>query len=777
MFDYVVPESMVAEIAVGTPLLVPFGPQRVVAYVAEMAESSAVAELKEPLAVLGEPLFTDASVKVARWIADEYVSTMPDALRLFLPPGGTPSVVTRVAVVDADARPARGLAADVFDGVAAGESSMRALQARFGPAAGAAVGRLVGMGAVERTYELRRPEVSAVEEKLVELAPGADASSLRQNATVERAVMDGLTGGPVTVGELSARLGSVSGVVKRLQDKGLVTVTARRRWRDPSSVGRPAPRHETLSAGQRESLDAIASADAGDVVLLEGVTGSGKTEVYMRAIERVLAEGGGAVVLVPEISLTPQTVGRFRTRFGEQVAVLHSRLSAGERFDQWSLAARGDARVVIGPRSALFAPVHDLHLVVIDEEHESSYKQGSAPRYHAREAAERLCAETGAVLVLGSATPSFESRTAADEGRYRRVVLPERVGGGAMPSVTVVDMAKEFSEGHRSMFSRSLLAALEDVEARRDKAVLFLNRRGFASFVLCRECGYVPTCPRCSVSLTFHERGSRLVCHHCGHTETLPATCPECASPFLRQFGAGTQRVEAELASAFPGLRVVRMDADSTTGKGGHERALAAFEALDSGVLLGTQMVAKGLDYPEVTLVGVINADTTLHLPDFRAGERTFELLAQVAGRAGRGERAGTVVIQTYWPDHPAIRAAAAGDADVFYGQEAVARRELRYPPFGRLANITVAGRELAAVRETASAIAIALSSRTPDGFEVLGPSPCVLARVKEQHRWHVLLKAPAGAGIAALVRDAVGEVGMREGVSVAPDVDPLDLM
>jgi len=306
---------------------------------------------------------------------------------------------------------------------------------------------------------------------------------------------------------------------------------------------------------------------------------------------------------------------------------------------------------------------------------------------------------------------------------------------------------------------------------------LFLNRRGFASFVLCRECGHVPTCPRCSVSLTFHDRGSRLVCHHCGHAETLPATCPECGSPFLRQFGAGTQRVEAELASAFPGLRVVRMDADSTTGKGGHERALAAFEALDSGVLLGTQMVAKGLDYPEVTLVGVINADTTLHLPDFRAGERTFELLAQVAGRAGRGVRAGTVVIQTYWPDHPAIRAAAAGDADVFYGQEAVARRELRYPPFGRLANITVAGRELAAVRETTSAIATALSSRVADGFEVLGPSPCVLARVKEQHRWHVLLKAPAGARVAGLVRDAVAEVGVHEGVSVAPDVDPLDLM
>jgi primosomal protein N' (replication factor Y) len=777
VFDYLVPERMAATVTVGTPLLVPFGPQRVVGYVAEMAESSEIVELKEPVAVLGEPLFTDVSVRVARWIADEYVSTVPDALRLFLPPGGVPSLTTRVRVADAARRPSRGRAAKVFDAVAAGEESARALEARFGRAAASDVSRLVSVGAVERTYELKRPQVSAVEERLVDLVVGADVSSLSPAATAMRAVMDALTGGPVTVGELAARLGTVSAAVKRLEEKGLVTVVSRRHWRDPSSKPRPAPRHETLSGGQQESLTAVAEAAPGDVVLLEGVTGSGKTEVYLRAIERVLAEGGGAIVLVPEISLTPQTVGRFRTRFGEQIAVLHSRLSAGERFDQWSLAASGDARVAIGPRSALFAPVRDLRLVVIDEEHEPSYKQGSAPRYHAREAAERLCRETGAVLVLGSATPSFESRVAAAQGRYRRVVLPQRVGGGTMPAITVVDMAKEFSEGHRSMFSRALLVGLGDVAAHRDKAVLFLNRRGFASFVLCRECGHVPSCPRCSVSLTFHEKGARLVCHHCGHEEALPAVCPVCASPFLRQFGAGTQRVEAELAAAFPDLRVVRMDADSTTGKGGHERALAAFEALDSGILLGTQMVAKGLDYPEVTLVGVINADTTLHLPDFRAGERTFQLLSQVAGRAGRGERAGTVVIQTYWPDHPSIRAAAACDADIFYAQERVERQSLRYPPFGRLANINVIGRDLAAVRDTASALAEALARSAPAGWEVLGPSASVLARVKEHHRWHVLLKAPAGAALSQVVRDAVAAVGPREDVSVAPDVDPLDLM
>jgi primosomal protein N' (replication factor Y) len=336
------------------------------------------------------------------------------------------------------------------------------------------------------------------------------------------------------------------------------------------------------------------------------------------------------------------------------VAVLHSRLSAGERFDQWDRARAGEARVVVGPRSALFAPVRDLRVVVIDEEHESSYKQGSAPRYHARDVAMRLCAATGAILVLGSATPALETFDACERGACRLVRLPERVAGGAMPAVTVVDMAAEFAEGHRSMFSRPLLAELERVRAAGEKAVLLMNRRGFASFVLCRECGFVPQCSECSVSMTYHEVGDRLVCHHCGAAQPLPSVCPRCGSVYLRQFGAGTQRVESELRAAVPGLPVVRMDMDTTRAKGGHELRLAEFEEMPSGILLGTQMIAKGLDYPDVTLVGVVNADTTLHMPDFRAQERTYQLLEQVAGRAGRSEKGGTVVVTTRrswrWP-------------------------------------------------------------------------------------------------------------------------------
>jgi primosomal protein N' (replication factor Y) len=547
--------------------------------------------------------------------------------------------------------------------------------------------------------------------------------------------------------------------------------------RRPEFAVRSAPRHDRLSAGQEASLGAISGAGPGEVVLMEGVTGSGKTEVYLQAIEDVIADGGSAIVLVPEISLTPQTVGRFRARFGDLVAVLHSRLSPGERYDQWDRVRAREARVVVGPRSALFAPAHDLRLVVIDEEHEASYKQGSAPRYLARSVAERLCRATGSVLALGSATPSLESRVAADEGRYRRVLLPSRVGGGQMPSVEVVDMAEEFRAGHRSMFSRPLTGALEEIRERSAKAVLLLNRRGFASFVLCRECGYVPRCDNCSVAFTYHEVGDRLVCHHCGASRALPARCPRCSSPFLRQFGAGTQRVEAELASALPGLHVVRMDADTTGGRGGHERRLAEFEALPGGVLLGTQMVAKGLDYPEVELVGVVNADTTLHMPDFRAGERSFQLLEQVAGRAGRAHAGGRVIVQTYWPGHPAVRAAAAHDAEIFYAEERAVRGELGYPPFGRLARIVATGRGAEAVRGAATELADALRAGVPGSWHVLGPSPAPLARIKNSWRWHVLLKAPAGADVAGPLWKALEALGARDGVTLAPDVDPLDMM
>ena len=477
------------------------------------------------------------------------------------------------------------------------------------------------------------------------------------------------------------------------------------------------------------------------------------------------------------MSLTPQTVGRFRARFGDDVAVLHSRLAAGERYDQWDLVRSGAAHIVVGARSALFAPFTDLALIVIDEEHESSYKQGSSPRYHARDVAAEMAKRTGATLVLGSASPSMETLARCESGEWIRIALPDRVTGRPLPPVTLVDMAAEFADGHRSMFSRPLTTELQGVAERGEKAVLFLNRRGYASFLLCRECGYVPECDSCSTSLTYHEVGARLVCHHCGATRPVPPVCPRCGSPYLRQFGAGTQRVESELSSLLPDLPVVRMDADTTKGKGGHERALAQFEALDSGILLGTQMIAKGLDYPEVTLVGVINADTTLHLPDFRAGERTYQLLEQVSGRAGRGERQGKVVVQTYWPDNPAIQAAALHKPSVFYQEEEQLRVALRYPPYGRLANVIFWSGDKAAVSARANTWARALAEELPDGWSILGPSPAPISRLKGVWRWHLLVKAPVSARLAPVLSAVQRGLPANRTVSHAIDIDPVDLL
>ena len=728
-FDYEIPSADEARIAIGCAVLVPFGPRSVVGWVVGLAETSDVARLKPLTRVLSEPLFTQGAADLALRIAREYVSPLPEAVRLMLPPGTSPRAVKATAP----------------DG--------------------------------SITWTLAPPAVQPAEERLVTRVESSEFEPAK-TARLQRSVLAALQNGPVTTSELTAEFGAVSSAIKRLEVVGAVAAIERRRFRTPSVAARHALRHEKLSEGQRHALDAsLRAAREGGTVLLDGVTGSGKTEVYLRAIEEVLATGGGAIVLVPEISLTPQTVGRFRSRFGEGVAVLHSRLSLGERLDEWDRVRGGEARVVVGARSALFAPVHDLALVIIDEEHESSYKQGSSPRYHARTVAEWICEQAGAGLVLGSATPAFESLRAAQDGRYRLVIMPERVAGGALPHVDVVDMASEFNEGFRSMFSRRLQARLKEVATGGHKAVLLLNRRGFASFLLCRECSHVPTCDACSTSLTYHEQGQFLACHHCASRHPVPPVCPECGSPYLRQFGAGTQRVVTELETLMPGLPLVRMDADTTTGKGGHEKMLSEFEALDSGVLIGTQMVAKGLDYPEVTLVGVLNADTTLHLPDFRAGERTWQLLSQVAGRAGRGPLGGSVVIQTYWPDHPAVRAAASGNREPLLAEEYAARAALGYPPFGRLANIIVSAPDEVAARTTAVSIAAALEPRLPVGAGILGPSPAPLAKLKRAYRWHVLVKAPLGGALSESVLAGVSAARKAEGASVAVDIDPVDLL
>ena len=759
-FDYAVPAALEAEAAaeasscsgslVGCTVLVPFSHRHVVGYVVALSSEPPAgvdpSKILEVERILASSAFDEASAEVARWIAREYSCPLCEAIRPFLAPGQT--VKVRRA---SDADP----------------------------------------------WELVCEKSGPVDERWVSLTEAASSFEPRANASKQRAVLSALSGGPMRVVELSATLPGSAATVTALERKGIVSVERRRRVRGQEATSlssATAARPEHLTAGQREALcaiDAACESASGDVVVVDGVTGSGKTEVYLEAIERVRSRGGSALVLVPEISLTAQTVGRFRSRFGDDVAILHSRLSAGERFDQWDLARSGQAHVVVGARSALFAPLADLGLVIIDEEHEASYKQDSAPRYHAREVAARICRERGCALVLGSATPSLESlercRAHAWGGvTWTRVCMPERPGGATLPEVSVVDMTEQFASGRKHMFSKPLADALLDVARRREKAVLLLNRRGFANFLMCRECGAVPECPHCSTSLTYHERTHSLVCHSCERswpigTPGSPMRCPSCNSPYLGAYGVGTQQVETALSDllADADVTVVRMDADTTKGKGEHQRRLEEFDAAESAVLVGTQMIAKGLDFPQVTLVGVINADTTLKMPDFRAAERTFDLLEQVAGRAGRGERAGRVIIQSYWAGHPAIQAVRTHDRDLFVISELAERRDGNYPPFSRLANVLCWGRSESDVRRVLDGVAAELRSRTSGraGWEVLGPAECLKSRVKDRFRRHILVKAPVGEELGPVLDACVRAQDKPRGVNVAIDVDAYDMM
>ena len=549
-----------------------------------------------------------------------------------------------------------------------------------------------------------------------------------------------------------------------------------------------APRPARLSTEQEAALDTLTPAlEAGTprAFVIDGVTGSGKTEIYLRAIEQTLCAHKTALTLVPEISLTPQTVGRYRSRFGDRVAVLHSRLTPRQRANEFLRIRAGEAPVVVGARSALFAPLQNLGLIVIDEEHDSSYKQNNSPRYHAREVAEQLARLHRGVLILGSATPSLESLEAAREGRsaalpYSAIALKRRVNGRPLPPVSVVDLTREFEGGNRSMFSVRLQRALKETRDKGEKAMLLLNRRGFSSFLLCRECGYVPHCENCSTSLSYHATDNTLRCHQCNAMIAVPDKCPQCGSPYLRKFGIGTQQVEEELARLMTDWPIVRMDRDTTSGAHAHEELLRRFQELDSGVLVGTQMIAKGLDFPDVTLVGVITADITLNLPDFRAPERTWQLLEQVAGRAGRAEAPGTVIVQTYLPEESAVMAAARHDARQLFDEERRLRKNLRYPPYGHLGNVLLMSTSKDKVAAFASELATTLRADLElgrAGVQILGPTPCVIERANKLWRYHLMLKAGPEVILGPLLKDALQKTRASKGVKIAVDIDPYEMM
>ena len=735
-YTYQVPDALRDAAQVGCAVVVPFGGRKAIGYVVgiELVPDGLDDRKLKPIEqVASEPFFDETGAECAQWLARHYVAPLNSCIKLFTPPGATPRM----------ARGAHG-------------------------------------------WRVEAPQIGEVDDRWVLPGPAFEDFEPKKNAVKQIAILQAVHAGEVRVAELAAEFGAVHAALKALEKKGAVRVEHRRRMRgvETAAAFEPTPKPQ-LTEGQANALrviDEVALRGRGEVVLLDGVTGSGKTEVYLQAIERVIARGRTACVLVPEISLTPQTVARFRGRFGDTVAVMHSRMSRGERFDQWGFIRSGAAKVVVGARSALFTPLRNLGLIVIDEEHEGSYKQDQAPRYVSRDVAVRMAQRAGAALVLGSATPSLQALYQCDtNSAWHRCILPERANRRTMPEIEVVDMTREFKNGSRSMFSRALTQALHDELLVGHKAVLMLNQRGFAQFVLCRDCGFVPECESCSTSLTFHERGNMLMCHHCGHREPLMLTCPRCGSPYIRKFGAGTQRVEDELAALFrcfddeaSDAVIVRMDADTTSAKGAHQRLLEEFAAADRAVLLGTQMIAKGLDFDDVTVVGVINADTMLKLPDFRAGERTFDLIEQVAGRAGRAELTGRVYVQTYEMDEACIQAAASYNRARFLASEMPKRQMLGYPPYVRLANILAWGKDNAAVQRVIAQIHADLGACLDVSVVTMtAPTPCVLSRLRGMFRWHIVVKAPLDVDLSVALEEFFRARKPDAAVHVAVDIDP----
>ena len=724
-FDYSIPAELAGQIDVGSRVQVPFGARKILGVVTAVAEESGHANLKPILKVIGaQTLVTPKVLKLARWIGEYYCCAPEIALKSVLPE----------AVRKEDA------------------------------------------GWRERLF-VRALTVSGEFPKLPKRQQDV------WNIIEERREL------PLT--ELLELTKTTAATVRKLEDRGLVSITSEVSERDPYARETILPTQNiVLNPAQAQALGEITKAmdveNSSRTFLLHGVTGSGKTEIYLQALAHALEQGKGAIVLVPEISLTPQTVERFKARFSSGklqtlVAVLHSHLSAGERHDEWHKIRQGRARIVIGARSAIFAPVEPLGLIIVDEEHEQTYKQEEAPRYHARDVAVMRGQMENAVVVLGSATPSMESYANCKKGKFTLLNLPERVDDQKMPHVRVVDMRQAmFKEKGPPLFSPQLKEAITQRLERKEQAILFLNRRGYSTSLMCPKCGYVAECPNCSVSLTYHRIEQKLACHICGHNEKVPLICPEpkCKNPAIRFAGTGTQKVEEVLAKLFPKARVKRMDADTMKKKDDYRHVLGDFRAGKIDILVGTQMIAKGLHFPNVTLVGIIYADSALHQPDFRAGERTFQLLTQVAGRAGRGDVEGEVFVQAFTPFHPAIQFARRHDFVGFYEQEIEFREQLKYPPASRVALLTLKGRNEEKVKFSADYLKRELEKKLKllKDLIIAGPAPAPLLRAENFYRYQIMLRTRAMSALSRELAIIVQSLTLPDDVTLAVDIDPVSL-
>ncbi len=871
-YTYLVPDEW-PDVQPGMLVLAPFGTQSdfdrlVSGVVVRVTTQDPGLQRVKPLEALlhSAPVISSAHLELAQWLSETYVEPLSNCVRLFAPPGQSVHSDVEYALIERDAElPRLSKAQAELIELLHSRGPLRAgqINAAFGQRDWKKpIARLIDQGWVIPRQVLPAPSTRGKRIKLVALSPSLEArlapvprgaqpetEPLDSNLpnlgkTVEtqqrrRSILAFLQSRhtAVEVDWLLAETGGTPADLEFIKAKGLIEFRQREVLRDPlaAKVFVPAEPpiltedqayawNEILPALNSSLVPARVRAAAGRMVhpssfLLFGITGSGKTEIYLRAVDEVLRQGKQAIILVPEIALTPQTIRRFAARFPDRIAVWHSELSLNERYDTWRRVQLGEVDLVIGARSALFLPFAELGLIVLDEEHDSSYKQSDSgglhdmpvrfPLYHAREAAVELARLTNAVVILGSATPSLEAWSRAQRGEYKLLTLSRRVLGHAhvihaqeeqfhveaksyhpvgaeiqlaryadLPPVDIVDLRAELKSGNVHLFSRRLQQALTEVLQRGEQAILFMNRRGQATFVMCRDCGEVVQCPRCDAPLTYHEpiepvqTPPGLICHMCNHHEPQPKQCPKCGSARIRYFGSGTQKIESELVTMFPGARTLRWDRDTTTGKGAHEMILQRFSEHQADVLVGTQMIAKGLDLPLVTLVGVISADTSLHMPDFRASERTFQLLTQVAGRAGRGLLGGRAIIQTYAPDHYAIEAASRHDYAAFVKHELAFRQAANYPPFTRSARLlvrdTTADRAKAEAERVAHELEAMLAKRGVPRGSIIGPAPCFFAKVRDEYRWQIVIRH---SDPASIVKD------LKLGMNGRIDIDPLNLL
>jgi primosomal protein N' (replication factor Y) len=740
----------------GDILSVPLGAQivggiaiRLLARLPAGLEASRIKEIEE---ILAANFFPRQYWQLLEQVAQYYYTPLTIALRVALPPGLLRRSQRRIRLSPEALPPG----AETFCTSAArailnllqqqkkGDYSAQYLYRQI-PGARQGLRELLKRGWVQSYLEPPKP-ARPKQQKVVTLVEQALLANLTPR---QREVLDVLrrNGGEMWLTQLLQQCGASSSIVTALEQKGAVVTQYQEILRLAAQPGVADDTPKVLTPAQNTALEAILSLEGYRQVLLHGVTGSGKTEVYLQAIAPLLERGQSALVLVPEIGLTPQLTDRFRARFGDRVCVYHSALSEGERYDTWRQMLQGQAQVVIGTRSAIFAPLPHLGLLILDEEHDSSFKQNQpAPTYHARAVAQWRAQLDNCPLILGSATPALETWL---ETRYTPsyLSLPERIGQRPLPEIEVVDMRRELQQGNRSIFSYPLQAALRDLKSHGAQAILFIPRRGHSTFVSCRSCGYVIECPHCDVSLSYHhshENATPLLrCHYCNHIQLHPPQCPECHSPYLKFFGSGTQKVVQELAKTFPELRCIRFDSDTTRTKDARRLLLDRFRRGEADVLIGTQMLTKGLDIEQVTLVGILAADGLLHRSDYRASERAFQTLTQVAGRAGRGEIGGRAILQTYTPEHPVIPAVCAGDYERFCAETLQQRSEQGYPPYGRLILLRLSGVQEAEVEAIAKVLVQACQHLLPDGGEILGPAPAPILRINRRYRWQILLKLP----------------------------------